>query len=174
MQVKTHIPAPTNLATPYVPEGRFLHVPVIAPSTAAADLPAEPTPWWRDSALIVGRLTRRPRTLALINTLTSQRHVVEFSSEESVGAMQAKFAAWNAHAGSYTWKVARAATAAGGGEGGGGSASSALLTLDPALTLEANGVPDESEALERGGIDPLADENLVSILLFFNDDGTVA
>lgn len=158
LQLKTYVNPATNRIEPYTPEGRFLHVPRVAPSTAADDLPVD-LPWWRDPRLRRGRLTARPRTYSIVNTLTSQSHTVEFGDEETVGQMQAKFAAWNAHCGSYTWKAVR--------EGG-------AVTLDPAKTMAENGVPDETAELERIGLDPLDPANLVSILLFFNDDLTVA
>lgn len=141
-----------------MPEGRFPHVPAVAPTTAVS-VDASATPWWRDARLVVGRVTQRPRTIKVVNTLTSQDHVVEFSDEETVAAMQAKFLQFNAHCRSYTWK-----TMVGG----------RLRPLDPARTLEANGVPDDTAELERLGMDPHDPDHLTTILLFFNDDLTAA
>jgi hypothetical protein len=158
LQLKSWVNPVTNKQEPYVPDGRFLHVPVVGPSTAEADLPVE-TPWWRNPKLLVGRLTQRPRTLNVVNTLTSQNHMVEFGDEETVGQMQHKYAAWNAHCGSYTWKAIY---------------DGKTLTLDVGKTLAENGIPDDREELERLGLDPLDPDNVVSILLYFNDDLSVA
>lgn len=159
VQLKTFVHPVTNRLEPYTPEGRFLHVPASSPSTAPEDV-LVPEPWWRDPQFLVGRLTGRPRTFNIVNTLTSQTHVVEFSAEETVAQMQDKYAAYNAHCRSYTWKAMLPA--------------GSTVQLDPAKTMAENGVPDETEELERIGLDPLDPANVISILLFFNDDLTVA
>lgn len=45
MQVKTHVDPALNLRVPYLPHGRFLHVPPSLPvSNWATDFG---TPWWQ-------------------------------------------------------------------------------------------------------------------------------
>ena len=75
----------------YCPHGRFLHVPPAEPrSDYSTDFGR---PWWRDakyevrnhkksskkihSKLQIGTLTSKARRLTLINTLTSQQHMIE-------------------------------------------------------------------------------------------------
>lgn len=158
-QVKTFVNPATNRLEPYLPEGRFVHVPVVAPTTREEELPPA-IPWWQNPKYVVGYITKRPRNLSLVNTLTSQAHVVEFSDEETVAQMQDKYASThNAHCKSYTWKALYNGT---------------LIELQPEKTLTQNGVPDDSEELEALGLDPMDPANLVSIMLFFNDDLTVA
>jgi hypothetical protein len=145
------------VVTPYTPEGRFAHVPVPHPTTV--DAPLEGLPWWQDESLVVGRVTKGLRKLRIINTLTSQTNYVEFADEETVAEMQNKFLVHNAHCTSYTWKALV--------EGN-------FKVLDPKRTLAQNGIPDDTEELERLGVDPLHPDNVTAIMLFFNDDLTTA
>lgn len=155
--LKTHVDPDSNLRAPYTPEGAFLHTPVMAPSTGAAVVA---TPWWQDDKLVVGALTRAPRWFRLVNALTSQTDLVEFGGEETVGEMQAKFAAsYNAHCRSYTWKAL---------------VGGVMRALDPAKTMADNGVVDDSAELERIGLDPRDAAHVVDIMLLYNDDLTVA
>jgi hypothetical protein len=159
LQVKTYVNPATNRQEPYVPEGRFVHVPVVAPTVKEDEL-SPAIPWWQNPKYIVGYITKRPRNLVVVNTLTSQSQVVEFSDEETVAQMQDKYASThNAHCKSYTWKALY---------------NGNLIALEAEKTLTQNGVPDDSEELEALGLDPMDPANLVSILLFFNDDLTVA
>jgi len=52
-EVKTFIDPEKNIRVPYVPEGRFIHVPPADPREWArnADLP-----WWKDKQYIVGKV----------------------------------------------------------------------------------------------------------------------
>jgi hypothetical protein len=155
-QLKTHVDPATNVRTPWTPVGRFLHVPTVAPVVGKAVVG---TPWWCRSDLVVGALTRSPRTFRVVNTLTSQADVVQFAGEDMVGEMQAKFHAVNRHCTSYTWKAM-----VGGG----------LRALDPAKTMADNGVADDSGELERVGLDRTDPAHVADICMWLNDDLTVA
>ncbi len=109
-------------------------------------------PWWRNKKYIVGALTKGIRTVRLINTLSLHEHVLSVPQEESLGEIMTRYLAFNKHAFSYTAKHQ-------GRE------------LDPLLTLEANGLPDETAELERLGMDPL--EYIPNIHMYFIDDLSV-
>jgi hypothetical protein len=147
----------TNLRSPYTPHGRFIHVPLMAPVTGVAS-ETDAEPWWRSDRYVVGALSRAPRKVRVVNTLTGHAHVVEYGGEITVREMQAKFSAYNAHAGSYTWKALLR------GE---------LRPLDLDKSLAGNGVADDAEELAAMGADADAEDNLPSLLLVFNDDLTV-
>jgi hypothetical protein len=65
--LRTTIDVETGLQTYAQPFGRFVHVPTLSVDTTI-DLECE-TPWWQDSKLIIGELTKKPRKLRVINTL---------------------------------------------------------------------------------------------------------
>lgn len=159
----------TNVRTPFLPQGRFVHVPAIAPSAGEAVL--EGLPWWQDEAQYnVGQLTRQARKLRIVNTLTSQEHIVEFGVEETVAEMQAKYREWNSHSEGYVWKAILKGSG-GAGEGAeGAAASSSFQPLDPSKTLDENGVPDDTKELEALGLDPDHPDNFTCIMLLFKDD----
>jgi hypothetical protein len=157
-QVKRYVDPATNLRTPYTPQGRFIHVPLLAPLTGA-DAAAVPVPWWRNDAYVVGTLSAAPRKVKIVNTLTSHAHVVEYGGEVTVAEMQRKFLHYNAHGGSYTWKAL---------------VRGEFRPLDLTLTLQQNGVVDDAGELDAMGLDADADANLPTLLLVFNDDLTEA
>ncbi|KAF8069615.1 hypothetical protein HT031_001732 [Scenedesmus sp. PABB004] len=90
----------TQLVVPYCPQGTFLHVPPIAPTTTY-DCSAA-VPWWRDVTLQVGLLSARTRLVRVVNVLTEQEDTLEVPDEET---LRQRYLALNAHAGSYTWKA---------------------------------------------------------------------
>jgi hypothetical protein len=53
----------------------------------------------------VGSLTHNLRNVRVKNTLTGQEDTMEVPGEETVGEIQARYLALNAHASSYTWKA---------------------------------------------------------------------
>jgi hypothetical protein len=80
----------------YTPHGDLLHIP---PSEPRSDYNNDfGRPWWKDRRyevnlsepeyLIwlckVGTLTKKPRKLRIVNTLTSQQHIIEVCSEETM------------------------------------------------------------------------------------------
>lgn len=160
MQVKHFVDPATNLRTPYTPQGRFIHVPLLAPVTGdAAATAAQSVPWWRNDAYVVGALSSAPRKVKVVNTLTSHAHIVEYGGEVTVAEIQRKFLEYNAHGGSYTWKAL---------------VRGEFRPLDMSLTLAQNGVVDDAAELEAMGMDVDAEDNLPTLLLVYNDDLTEA
>ncbi|KAJ3081659.1 Cytochrome b5 domain-containing protein 1, partial [Quaeritorhiza haematococci] len=153
--VKTHVNPHTNTTTYYTPEGRFLHIP---PPLPRADwVPPEldfETPWWMDrEAYCIGRLSAKTRKIRIINTLTGDEHVLEVCSEEKISAIQDRYTSLNAHAKGYMWKRLG-------------------VFLNMSLTLEQNGIPDESAMFEKIGMEEA--DWLPAVHLYFSDDLTVA
>ena len=61
--------------------------------------------FWRLKQIFkIGTLTSKARRLRLINTLTSQQHMIEVCREEKMNEILARYKAYNDHAESYTWK----------------------------------------------------------------------
>ena len=52
----------------------------------------------------IGILTLKTRSLRLVNTLTSQQHMIEVCTEETLHEILARYLNYNSHAQSYTWK----------------------------------------------------------------------
>jgi len=68
----------THCVIPYAPHGRFVHVPPPLPSSDWAN--DFGLPWWRDDSYCIGNLSKKTRLVNVVNTLTSQEHVIEVSS----------------------------------------------------------------------------------------------
>nr|CCA24613.1 cytochrome b5like protein putative [Albugo laibachii Nc14] len=136
----------TNSKTLFYPYGRFLHV----------ESPVDSVPWWKRKTFIIGSLTKNPRSIGIINTLTQQQHELEICWEETIEEIQARFLKYNAHARSYTWKHLL---------------DDVFVPLRMSETLEQNGIVDESLVLERLGLDERTYKPI--LLLYFNDDLTV-
>lgn len=153
--VKSHIEEETQLRVPYTPQGRFIHVAPRDPTTEW-DSQTE-VPWWKDASYVVGAVTEKARRVRVVNTLTHQEHILEVGAEESITEISSRFLAYNAHAGSYTWKALLE------GE---------FRPLDMALTLGENGVEDQDEEFEALHMDP--DEYLPTLHVYYNDDLTFA
>jgi len=152
--LKTHINPLTGVSCPYTPEGRFLHVPPPLPRSDWSTVEGGGTPWWMNKEeYCVGRLSQKTRKLRIVNTLTKDEHVLEVCSEETLSAIQDRYMAYNSHAKGYMWKRLS-------------------VLLDMSLTLEQNGIKDESSVFETLGIDE--DQWLPVIHLYFSDDLTVA
>lgn len=157
---KTHINPHTGLRQPYTPMGRYLHIPPPMPRTdykyldgVPNDGPDEPLPWWLDRKRYrKGRLSKKTRKIIVVNTLTKDECTLEVCSEETMTAIQKRYLHYNSHAKGYMWKRL----------GG---------VLDMSMTLEENGIKDETDVMERVGMDE--DEWLPRIHLFFADDLTV-
>lgn len=153
--LKFHIDPVTNLRMPYVPRGRFIHVPPTNPvSTWRTDFGK---PWWKNEEFVIGRLSTKTRKIRVVNTLTTQDDLLEVCSEETLLEIQDRYTDYNKHAGSYTWKALDA------GE---------FRPLDMELTLAENGVEDLTEEFAQLSIDP--DEYIPVIHVYFNDDLTSA
>eukprot|EP00842_Homolaphlyctis_polyrhiza_P005281 jgi/Hompol1/5754/HPOL_002075-RA len=151
--LKVHIHPLTNCIVPYTPEGRFIHV---APPIPRGDWTGDAgtMPWWLDKEeYCIGNLSAKTRRIRIINTLTKDEHVLEVCSEDRLSAIQDRYMQLNAHAKGYMWKRLG-------------------VLLDMSMTLEENGIRDESAYFERLGIDE--DQWLPAIHLYFSDDLTVA
>merc|ERR1711935_1227229 len=99
------------------------------------------------------KMTSKARRLRLINTLTSQQHMIEVCREEKMHEILARYKAYNDHAESYTWKYH-------------------CNQLNMNKTLEANGIKDEDLELEELSMDP--EQWTPAIHLYYNDDLTAA
>jgi len=66
----------------YTPHGRFVHVPPPYPSSEWAN--DFGVPWWADASYVIGNLSAKTRLVNVVNTLTSQEHVIEVSSPNAV------------------------------------------------------------------------------------------
>ncbi|KAG2829199.1 hypothetical protein PC129_g6585 [Phytophthora cactorum] len=152
--VKYHVEPERNLSVPFVPYGRFLHVP--PPDPTAQWRTADLLPWWRDPKYVVGRLTKKARWLEIVNMLTQQRHSLEVCCEETIAEIQTRYLRLNAHAGSYTWKRLE---------------EDEFVPMYMQRTLDENGIPDESPIFERFDMDE--QQFMPTLHIYFDDDLTV-
>ncbi|MEW5304731.1 MAG: hypothetical protein WDW38_009712 [Sanguina aurantia] len=157
--VKTHMDPITNLEQPYLPMGRFLHTAPVEPvcnwDTSFGK------PWWKDTKYLIGNLSVKPRVVRVKNVLTGQDDQLEVPSEEAVVEIRERYLELNWHARSYTWKALITVDGV-----------SEFKELDLNLTLEDNGVMDESESFDDHQI---GQEVYVPVLaVYWNDDLTVA
>ncbi|KAH6595158.1 hypothetical protein BASA61_003857 [Batrachochytrium salamandrivorans] len=101
----------------------------------------------------IGNLSQKTRHIRIINTLTKDEHVIKVCCEDKLSAIRDRYFSLNAHVKGYMWKRLG-------------------VLLDMNLTLEENGVRDESDYFDRLGIDE--DQWLPALHLYFSDDLTVA
>ncbi|CAC5401231.1 cytochrome b5 domain-containing protein 1-like [Mytilus californianus] len=149
--IRTHVDPQTGCEIPYCPNGRFVHIPPPYPDSNWANDFGRP--WWKDDSYLVGILSQKTRKVKIINTLTSQDHVIEVCSEEIMTEILERYLKYNAHAASYTWKY-----------------DSRNLVMGS--TLEENGIEDEDEEFYKLSMND--DTFLQAIHLYFNDDLTEA
>jgi len=150
-QIRTHIDSRTGCEVPYIPQGRFIHIPPPYPSASWAN--DFGTPWWKDESYCIGHLSTKTRKIRIINTLTSQEHSLEVCSEETLEEILNRFYKYNKHAASYTWKY---------------NGKNLAMTK----TLEQNGVKDEDEEFYQLNLNE--EDWLPAIHVYFNDDLTEA
>ncbi|EAY19060.1 Cytochrome b5-like Heme/Steroid binding domain containing protein [Trichomonas vaginalis G3] len=148
--IKTRIDPVTELEVPHVPFDCLLHLPNPTPNTT--EIPVA-KPWWKDESQIIGQLSKNPRYIRIVNTLTSKEDLIEVAGEETLNDILERFKAINSHADSYTWKF-----------------QGNVLKMEK--TLEQNGIHDESAKFARLGLD--FDMYIPAILIYFNDDLTAA
>lgn len=145
----------TGMETYAQPLGRFPHCPTIRPDTMI-DL-AYDLPWWKDPQYVVGELTSKTRKVRIINTLNKHEITLEVCAEETLqDIVQERYLQVNAHANSYTWR----------------RLDPEPRDLDMTLTLDGNGVLDETDSFESLGLN--ADFYIPAIHLYYNDDLTEA
>ena len=149
--IRTIIDPETEMEVPHLQAiQNLLHVPKIGAQIGT--VPPE-KPWWKDQSQIIGRLSKNPRWIRIVNTLTGLDDQIEVAGEESLWDILARFKNINSHAESYTWKF-----------------QGRVLTMEK--TLEQNGILDESAKFARLNLD--YDMYIPAILIYFNDDLTVA
>ncbi|VDL59339.1 unnamed protein product [Hymenolepis diminuta] len=149
--LRSHIDPITFARVPYTPYGRFLHVP---PPYPTSDWPNDfVVPWWKDKSYQIGKLTKKARTIKVINTLSLTEDIIEVCSEETMLDILERYLECNAHAASYTWRYADE-------------------VLDMDKTLEENGIADKDDMLEELLLN--VDNFIPEILLYYNDDLTEA
>ena len=151
--VKTCIDPDSGLEVPYLPHGRFVHVP---PNEPSADWRTDyGLPWWLDDKQFMkGLLSKKRRYVRIVNTLTSQNDLLEVATEETLEEIRQRYLKYNLHAGSYTWKRLGA-------------------PLDLTKTLDQNGIPEETDAADQL-LNGSSDEVYVpAIHVYFKDDLTV-
>lgn len=154
---RRHIDTDRGLRLPYLPHGRFLHVPPTEPS---ADWDTEfGTPWWQSRDYTIGRLSAKTRKVYIVNALTQQKDLLEVCAEETIEEIRERYMEYNAHAMSYTWKKL--------GEDG-----EKFEKLMMGSNLADNGIEDEDDAFEDLGIDD--GFYYPAIHVYFNDDLTYA
>merc|ERR1712194_60013 len=149
---KTYVSPSTNLTEVFCPQGRFIHVPPEMPEPGF-DTNVK-TPWWKDSAYIIGKLSERTMQIYICNLLSKQTVLMEVPVEETLNEIQERYLLLhNVHAKSYVWKrLGR--------------------PLDMTKTLEANGIADEKEEFLALNLDP--EEHIITLHLYFKDDLTEA
>ena len=157
LSIKYFVDPDTGLKKPYTPDGMFVHAPAITPTSIQA-IENLTLPWWKDPKFVVGLLTKKVRRLRITNTLTSHHHIVEMGSECTVEEMQTRYLEFNAHCGSYVWKSL---------------INGEFRPLDVHKTLDENGVEDDSDELDKLGLDAESPDLLIDVLIAFKDDLTV-
>eukprot|EP00397_Hematodinium_sp_SG-2012_P059346 GEMP01075950.1.p1 GENE.GEMP01075950.1~~GEMP01075950.1.p1 ORF type:complete len:230 (+),score=46.82 GEMP01075950.1:46-735(+) len=132
------------------PQGRYIHVPPMFPTTDFDDV--ADTPWWTEKGQYwVGKLTSAVRKIRIMNLLTKQSDEVQVPAEETLEEIQNRYLENNFHAKSYVWKRLG-------------------KPLDLQKTLEENGLTDETQEYLKLGMDP--DDHIPTIHLYFLDDLT--
>lgn len=149
--VKTYIDPIRNIEVPYTPSGRFIHVP---PPDPEDRWEAVPLPWWKDAKYIIGKVTAKTMKIKVTNMQTRSNDVIKVAKEETLQEIQERYFEYNLNASSYTWKVM--------------SPNGQFTNLKLDLTLEQNGIPDESDNFLKLGMDE--DFYLPNLLIYYNDD----
>ncbi|BHF59052.1 Cytochrome b5 domain-containing protein 1 [Sparganum proliferum] len=149
--LKTYIDPISKCRMPYTPSGRFIHVPPPYPTTDWRN--DFGTPWWFEKSYCIGKLTKKPRIIRIVNTLALVEHEIEVCYEETVLEIMSRYLKCNRHAASYTWKFKG-------------------QVLDMEKTLAENGIPDEDAELEELLLN--TDDFIPEIFLYYNDDLTEA
>ncbi|EPY26721.1 cytochrome b5 domain containing 1 [Strigomonas culicis] len=153
--MKSCVDEKTGFRTYAQPYGRFPHVPTLFPDSNI-DLDYD-VPWWADPAYVIGELTSRTRQIRIVNTLNGDEVLLQVCAEETLNdIVRERYVYINSHALSYTWK----------------RLDPEPRELDMALTLDGNGIQDETESFEALGLN--ADYYIPAIHLYYNDDLTEA
>ncbi len=141
----------TCIQSYYCPNGIYLNIPPVFPDSSWDY--SFITPWWKDSSLKIGRLTKKVRKIRIINVLSNQDDIIDVCSEETINEILDRYLVINEHAESYTWKRLQ-------------------RPLDMELTLSENDITDETDDYIKLDIDP--EEYIPAIHIYYNDDLTEA
>jgi hypothetical protein len=104
--------------------------------------------WWNQ------QVSKKTIKIKITNMLTRVDDVIQVCSEETLDDIKNRYMDYNRNSNSYTWKIL--------------NANGQFITLKTDLTLEQNGIPDESDSYMRLGIDE--DLYLPNLLIYYNDD----
>jgi len=147
---KTYIHPELNVRVPYCPYGRYIHIPPPQPdSTWGTDFEV---PWWDDEKYLQGNLSKKKRKLKIVNQLSSQEHLLEVCTEETINEIQERYLRYNKHAQSYTWKRLG-------------------VPLNMTKTLDQNNITDDTDEFAIMGRE---DAYIPAVHVCFNDDLSVA
>ncbi|CAM9879168.1 unnamed protein product, partial [Choristocarpus tenellus] len=83
---RTYVEEETGLTVPYSPMGRFLHVAPNFPTTAWSTNFG--LPWWRDDGLVVGKLSKKARSIRIVNILSQQEDRLLVACEDTIEEIQ--------------------------------------------------------------------------------------
>ncbi|XP_059475523.1 cytochrome b5 domain-containing protein 1 isoform X1 [Neocloeon triangulifer] len=106
--------------------------------------------WWRDERLQVGQVTKKQRTIRIINTLTGKTTNIDCCAEDTCEEIKRRYEALGLIVSGYAWIC-----------------SLSGQELDPDKILEENGIIDESDLFERLCLP--VDLHTPSILLVYRD-----
>lgn len=148
--LKTFIDPVRNIEMPYTPDGRFIHVPPSEPEDMIASVPL---PWWKDEQYVIGKVSKKTMKIRVTNMLTRSEDIIKVCKEEALDQIKERYYTYNLNASSYTWKILH---------------DGKFITLKSDMTLEENGIKDESEDFIKLGVDEEA--FLPNLLIYYNDD----
>ena len=75
IKIRHHIDPITHCSLPYTPHGRFIH---IAPAYPSSDFANDfGIPWWKDEKYKIGVLSKKVRSIRILNILTLQDQIIE-------------------------------------------------------------------------------------------------
>lgn len=158
--LRTYVCPETQIIMPYCPQGSFVHVQPMTP-TSNWDATTDP-PWWKDTQYKVGYLSLRTRIVRIKNVLTCQEDQLEVPSEETIAEIRERYLDINAHAKSYTWRALKKQK----------DGTWEFQEMDMNTTLDDNFVRDESQTFEDHHIPQ--DYYIPVLHVYWNDDLTIA
>ncbi len=108
-------------------------------------------PWWRDARFVVGRLTNHVRRVRVVNMLASQAQLLDVCEEETIREIENRYARWNKHTTSYTWKY-----------------NGVCVNMEE--TMAANGLEDETAVFHALSINERDPVCIPELHVYYNDD----
>lgn len=148
--LKKFIDPEGEIEMPYVPQGRFFHVPSSLPIENDDDVRV---PWWQDEQYMIGKVSKKTMKIRITNMLTQNEDTLKVCKEESLKDIKDRYLEYNRNAHHYAWKIMR---------------DGKLVLLNDHLNLEDNDIKDESDTYLALGLDE--DEYLPNILIYYSDD----